>query len=165
MKNARRTDDELEINKKIGERIRKLRRSFNLTQAHMAETLELSLQMYFRYERGLSSLSAAKIVQISEVFGVSTDDLLTGEPRLDSLKARLKSAVRMLLRCQDEETLERFADLAEHIAAKELENDLNRKEEWSDLYSSRGDDGPAADAKVDHEGNSGSAESNQASGA
>lgn len=61
---------------RIGRRIRKLRELKNLTQEHLAEELGMSVSGYSRIERDEVKLSSDKLVKISEVLGISLDDLM-----------------------------------------------------------------------------------------
>lgn len=68
--------DQLATPSRIGHRIRKLRELKNLTQEHLAEELGMSVSGYSRIERDEVKLSSDKLVKISEVLGISLDDLM-----------------------------------------------------------------------------------------
>lgn len=60
----------------LAEKILKLRKQYNLSQEQLAEKLGISRQSISKWESGQSIPELDKIVQISEIFGVSTDYLL-----------------------------------------------------------------------------------------
>lgn len=60
----------------LSNKILKLRKQNNLSQEQLAEILGISRQSISKWESGQSIPELDKIVQISEIFGVSTDYLL-----------------------------------------------------------------------------------------
>lgn len=60
----------------IANKIQSLRKEHNLTQENLADQLNVSRQALSKWELGISTPEADKIVQISEYFKVSTDYLL-----------------------------------------------------------------------------------------
>jgi transcriptional regulator with XRE-family HTH domain len=60
----------------IGVRLAQLRKEKGITQAEMAERLGISQPMASDYERGKLRLHGELIVQLSEILGVSADDIL-----------------------------------------------------------------------------------------
>ena len=64
----------------LGERIAALRRIRGLSQAQLANLLKISPSAMGMYEQGRREPSAATLVAIATLFGVSTDYLLTGKP-------------------------------------------------------------------------------------
>ena len=64
----------------LGPRIAALRRSAGWSQAELAQRLQVSPSAVGMYEQGRREPSAATLVAMSQVFGVSTDYLLTGRP-------------------------------------------------------------------------------------
>lgn len=67
----------------IGDRIRWLRNKQNMTQADLAERLDMSDQQVLRWENGKSEPSADAIVKLAKLFNVTGDYLLclTDDPR------------------------------------------------------------------------------------
>ena len=57
-------------------RLRQLRREKNLTQSQIAELLGTTQQFYSRLECGKSPLTTALVIQLAELFDVTTDYLL-----------------------------------------------------------------------------------------
>lgn len=65
----------------LGARIAALRRNQGLSQAELARRLQISPSAVGMYEQGRREPSGALLVSIAGEFGVSTDYLLTGQPR------------------------------------------------------------------------------------
>ena len=64
----------------IGQRIAALRKNAHLSQAELARILGVSPSAVGMYEQGRREPSAAGLVALAHVFGVTTDYLLTGKP-------------------------------------------------------------------------------------
>ena len=63
----------------FGERLYKLRNSKNLSQGDLADRLNVSRQTVSKWENGMCMPETEKLVQLSEIFKVSTDYILKGE--------------------------------------------------------------------------------------
>lgn len=63
----------------VGARIAVLRRSAGLSQAELARRLKVSPSAVGMYEQGRREPAADILVALAEIFGVSTDYLLTGK--------------------------------------------------------------------------------------
>ncbi len=63
----------------IGERIYNLRTERNLSQGDLAELLDVSRQSVSKWETGTASPDLDKIIKLSEIFGISIDELVKGE--------------------------------------------------------------------------------------
>ena len=64
----------------MGARIAALRREAGMSQAQLAQALQISPSAVGMYEQGRREPSADTLVALSEIFGVTTDYLLTGKP-------------------------------------------------------------------------------------
>lgn len=64
---------------KIGEFISSLRKSQNLTQTKLAEKLFVSEKTISKWENGKGIADANSLLKMSEIFGVSINELLNGE--------------------------------------------------------------------------------------
>ena len=62
----------------IGFRIKELRRIHHMTQDQLAEFMDISIKHMSSVERGMSSLSLEKLIQICEVLDCSLDYLIIG---------------------------------------------------------------------------------------
>lgn len=65
--------------KQIGARIRSYRELKGYSQEYMARKLHISSSAYSRIERAEVNLSIEKIIQISEIFKVSMEQVLFGD--------------------------------------------------------------------------------------
>ena len=72
------TDIKGVVRMNIGDRIRNLRKEKNLSQEEVAEELQISRQSVSKWESGQSVPEISKVIQLSDLLGVSTDDLLRG---------------------------------------------------------------------------------------
>lgn len=80
------------LNASIGSRIAQLRKNHNMTQEQLAEELDISIKHCSAVERGLSSLSLEKLVDVSYLFDVTLDYLVKGSSQSgNSLKSTLDS--------------------------------------------------------------------------
>ena len=65
----------------LGARIASLRRDAEMSQAELARRLKISPSAVGMYEQGRREPSVEVLVEISRVFGVTMDYLLTGTPQ------------------------------------------------------------------------------------
>lgn len=75
----------------IGERLFKLRKEKNISQEELANALDVSRQTISKWENGESTPDFDKIIPLSEYFGITSDELLTGnlnikEAKIESIK-------------------------------------------------------------------------------
>lgn len=72
-----------ELGRMIGRAIAKYRQGAGLTQAQVAEVLNISNDAVSRMERGAIMPSAARLIQLAGIFGCDAADLLTeGSPHV-----------------------------------------------------------------------------------
>ena len=76
--------------KLIGERIKRVRKSRNMTQEIMAEKLNVSRQAISCWEGASAQPDATNILQLSKLFGVTTDYLLNDEFESDNDLPKVK---------------------------------------------------------------------------
>jgi transcriptional regulator with XRE-family HTH domain len=67
-----------QIDKIIGETIRRLREQRGLTQTGVGEMLGVTFQQIQKYERGTNSIAAARIPGLCNALGVSLEELFEG---------------------------------------------------------------------------------------
>lgn len=65
----------------LSEKIRDLRKKAGLSQEELAEKLDVSRQAVSKWELGAAVPTADKLLEISDLFGVSLDHLMREEPR------------------------------------------------------------------------------------
>ena len=71
----------------LGARIAALRKEAGLSQAELAEKLQISASAMGMYEQGRREPSAQMLVSLAQTLGVTTDYLLTGIPSPDQKEA------------------------------------------------------------------------------
>ena len=62
--------------KQYYERLRDLREDRDLTQAQIARLLNITQQVYSRYEKGINELPVRHLVTLCRFYGVSADKIL-----------------------------------------------------------------------------------------
>lgn len=80
---------------KIGDFISSLRKTQNLTQTKLAEKLFISEKTISKWENGKGIPDANSLLKMSEIFGVSINELLNGE-KLDQNEYSKKAENRLL---------------------------------------------------------------------
>lgn len=75
-KETKTEDEKMFDMRKIGKRIAELRKSKNITQMALADMMGISFQAVSNWERGESMPDISKLGELSEIFGVSIDDIL-----------------------------------------------------------------------------------------
>ena len=81
----------------LGARIAVLRRNAGLSQAEMARILGVSPSTVGMYEQGRRQPAVETLVQLAELFHVSTDFLLTGRVETPQESAVIRQAATMTL--------------------------------------------------------------------
>lgn len=82
-------------NEMIGLRISKYRRKCNMTQAELAEKVELSKTEISNIERGKNGLSFNTLVSLCKVFDICSSELLSGAIK-ESVEDNILDLVRQL---------------------------------------------------------------------
>lgn len=75
----------------VGERIQQLRKAAGLSQEQLAEQLDVSRQSVSKWELNDAAPEISKIIALSELFGVSTDELLKGAKSVHAAPKRQES--------------------------------------------------------------------------
>ena len=70
----------------IGERLLKLRREKNLSQEELANVLDVSRQTVSKWETDQSLPDSDKIIPLCNYFGITSDELLTGNSNIKEAK-------------------------------------------------------------------------------
>jgi len=83
------------VKKEVGNRIRKLRESKDLSQQNMAHELDIEVSTYSKIERGITDPSIGRLKQIADILNVSVTDLIqenTANLKLNDRNESLGSA-------------------------------------------------------------------------
>ena len=59
------------LDKKIGQKIKQIRKSWGLSQIELAEKIGISFQQIQKYEKGSTRISVVRLQQIAEALGVN----------------------------------------------------------------------------------------------
>lgn len=94
----------------VGHRIVARRRVVRLSQAKLAEKIDVSVETMGRIERGKSSLTVERLIEIARILGCDAADLLRAHERTDR-RDRAVERVNALLRRARIEEVELVADL------------------------------------------------------
>ncbi len=71
--------------KVIGQRIREVRKERNITQAKLADKLDISVVFLSRMERGVSEISLKRLMQICSILDVPVERILSGTQKENSV--------------------------------------------------------------------------------
>ena len=93
----------------IGQRIRKYRKAYNLSQEQLAEQVEISVTHLSHIETGNTKLSLTVFVNIANALNVQTDDLLYTTN--DNKKTILKQEISDLINSCSPKELETLTDI------------------------------------------------------
>ena len=88
----------------LGARIAALRRAAGWSQGELARKLQVSASAVGMYEQGRREPSVSLLVELSRLFGVSVDYLLTGQAAPEEQEKVLSAAEKAL--CEAESRLE-----------------------------------------------------------
>ena len=93
--------------KEIGKRIQKHRLLNGYTQEQLADMMGVSVQMVSNLERGIKAIRIGNLINLSEILGISTDYILTGQKtpndttaldkQLDSLSPENEKLIKYLI--------------------------------------------------------------------
>lgn len=83
--------DKQEFLKNMGKRIALIRRSKNITQAQIAEEMEVTQAIIASYESGRRCIPLPKLMQLSEIIGVGYEEIVTGDIEHNKKKTGPKS--------------------------------------------------------------------------
>ena len=75
----------------ISQKIVQLRSSKDISQEQLAEALGVSRQSVSKWEMGQALPQIDKVLQLAQIFGVSTDELLRDEMDISGLSNKPKS--------------------------------------------------------------------------
>ena len=96
---------------KIGQRIVQIRHANNLTQYQLAEMLDV--KDCSAIERGKSSLSLEKMIDLCDIFNIDLDYLIRGVQKTDDIPSYIPHTVVEIMTSDDEEKKQHFRDYIE----------------------------------------------------
>ena len=76
MSNRHRTNEELTVNRIVGQNIKYLRKLHYLNQTKVGDAIGVTFQQIQKYEKGMNGLSALRLKQLADKFKVSLDVLV-----------------------------------------------------------------------------------------
>ena len=94
---------------KIGQRIVQIRHANNLTQYQ----LDISVKHCSAIERGKSSLSLEKMIDLCDIFNIDLDYLIRGVQKTDDIPSYIPHTVVEIMTSDDEEKKQHFRDYIE----------------------------------------------------
>lgn len=96
-----------EWDKDIGIRISDLRRSHNMTQAVLAEKLDVTPKHISHIERGCATVTVKNLIAIGKIFNTSLDYILLGKSN-DKALALLPDTIIEILYSDNQKEIERL---------------------------------------------------------
>ena len=96
------------LNKLMGKRIAALQKEHHMTQAELAESLDISIKHCSSVERGLSRLSIEKLIETADIFNTSLDYLITGKSSSNQYLELFPKALLESLDSDNEQQVEMF---------------------------------------------------------
>lgn len=124
----------------IEEKIKNIRELKNLTQGYMAEKLGMSQAGYSKIESGATQLSYAKIVEISKILGVETEELLAFDSQkyfnsFNNVKGSNNGSVTLKMEDKDINSIyEENVNLLRKLLEKTESELIKYKDRFGDLY-------------------------------
>ncbi len=91
------------LNEEIGKKISQLRKEHHMTQEQLAEKLDISIKHCSCVERGMTSLSLERLIDLCNIFDTSLDYLVRGYTAEKSSK--IPPSLIELFSCSDENEL------------------------------------------------------------
>ena len=89
-------------NKKVGERVRAIRREGGMTQAELAKLLDTHFTSVSQIERGLRGITVQQLVKLADALNVTPNEiLLNGKRNNPALSRRRSRILRRLQRLEE----------------------------------------------------------------
>lgn len=110
------------LNQNMGKRIAELRKANHMTQADLAESLDISIKHCSSVERGLSRLSIEKMIEVADIFHTSLDYLIQGKYSSNQYLELFPPSLLDKLKNSDEKQLrlfKRYLDIYDDILESE----------------------------------------------
>lgn len=142
-------------NRKIGEAIAQLRQAENMTQQTLAACLNVSHQAVSKWENGSALPDVLTLVEMSKLFGVTLEQLLSGDVsnRLEKLNAEEPIRLHLDTERPFTEKVERAVEKAEaDLADVEADIEAAMADIEADIEAGIEADQAEADAKAESDG-------------
>src|SRR5262245_47631709 len=101
------------IYKQIGERLRRLRKREDLTQAQLAERAGITTDYLGRIERGRGAVTLATLVQIAEALNVQLRQIVDLDELSSAPREQVLKSIQTILRKKDTAELRRVCAILE----------------------------------------------------
>ena len=101
----------------LGEKLKSLRISKNISQKEVAEAIEVSVGMISKYECGLKNPSVDTLGKLADFYDVSLDYLKGNENQMDELELEFPEGIQVLRRATKELTPEARAKMIKLMRA------------------------------------------------
>ncbi|MDD6573248.1 MAG: helix-turn-helix transcriptional regulator [Thermoflexaceae bacterium] len=98
-------------NADAGRRLQTARRNLGITQAEMAEELDICEETFSKLERGISGLTAERLNHLYKSYNISPDYIVTGVEKKD-INVEIEE---YLLSCNKEEQVRRAYEIMEDV--------------------------------------------------
>lgn len=79
----------LDTNYDVGERVRTIRENEGYTREKFAEILDVSLSTLANVELGRTQIPNIMLINLYNIFGISSDDILHGTKKSDTMQKRI----------------------------------------------------------------------------
>ncbi len=94
------------ISKKLGQRIKELRESKNISQLKLAEELNMEASNLSKIERGIQIPKEESLIKLANALNVSIKDLFDYDHFID--KEELINKINLMLKSVDTKTLQKY---------------------------------------------------------
>lgn len=101
-------EEQVQYRKEFGERLKKFRESYKLTQEEVAEILEITPNYYGKVERGENNLTLERLAKLKGSKAVDLNYLVAGE------KSEVPDLVSLFVEMNQEEVIETFRRIHEY---------------------------------------------------
>ena len=104
-----------DLSRRLGNRIRKLRSQAGLTQAQLAERVDISDEFLSRMERGLKSPSLETAERIADALGITMSELFDFDVPTPGEREELLEGLRAFLVAEDVEKIRLVVEVGRTI--------------------------------------------------
>jgi transcriptional regulator with XRE-family HTH domain len=97
--------DTVELDKKIGRRVKELRLTKGISQQELGDELNVSFQQIQKYEKGADRISSSTLFRTSQILGVPVESFFQGFDNEESSGEKLKLTPQIVRLIKDFEAL------------------------------------------------------------